>query len=471
MGAIKKIYDSTGRPLRIAGINAYGVRNRLRLREWERILREIEYTERLDREAQIRLVRGKLEDIVSFAIRNVPFYGQFSSLLDDIGRADIFEVLAKLPPIGKDEINKEPRSFLSSVPGKHFISRTSGTSGTPLDIHMDREAYVLGDALWWRRAQWAGYEKGDWIARLVGDPIIPLRVKNPKKPWIISYPDRRIYFSTYHLNKDTSVKIGELLNDRQPAFLMGYPSSLEILSTFLEETGFELRWKPKYILFSSEPMYPHMESVITRVFRSKLRGLYGSAEKVISAAQCEKGTYHLSLVDGFVEGQFGIMESKKPALVTTLANRVMPLIRYRIGDVIEAQPSLECECGRTLPAMSPVITRAYDWVITPSGRRLACGVVTLAFLHHDTRGIRQSQIVQDGPGSLKVYLVADEENFRKFAPKVKESLHEVCFGEMDIEVIRTDHVDLMSSGKSKFIVNQLRRKFEDAAADAESQNG
>ena len=471
MGAVNKIFDSSGRLLRVIGVNVYGLRNRRRFREWERILDRIEYTEKLARDDQIRLVRAELKDIISFAIRNVPFYRKFSSLLAEMDRTDIFEILEKLPPVGKEEINKEPRAFLSSVPGKHIISRTSGTTGTPLDIHMDRETYVLGDALWWRRTRWAGFESGDWIARLVGDPIIPLRVKNPKKPWIISYLDRRVYFSTYHLNKQTAVKIGELLNERQPAYLMGYPSSLEILTCFLKETGFELRWKPKYILFSSEPMHSHMESAITRVIRSELRGLYGSAEKVISAAQCEKGTYHLSLVDGIVEGQFGIMESKKPALVTTLTNRVMPLIRFRMGDVIEAQPSFECGCGRTLPAMSPVITRAYDWVITPSGRRLACGVVTLAFLHHDTRGIRQSQIVQDELGSLKVYLVADEENFRRFAPKVKESLHEVCFGELDIKVIRTDHVDLMKSGKSRFIVNKLRSKYEDAATDTEPQNG
>lgn len=471
MNAVKKIYDSCPGLLRVVGVNAYGVRNRLRLREWERILQQVEHTERLDRDAQIRLVREKLKDIISFAIRNVPFYGKFSSLLAGIDHADIFEVLEKLPPVGKEDINKEPEAFLSPSRGKHVISRTSGTTGTPLCVHMDRETFVLGDALWWRRTQWAGHEKGDWIARLVGDPIIPLRIKEPKEPWIVSHLDKRIYLSTFHLNKDAAVKIGELLNGKKPSYIMGYPSALEILSSYLEENGFESRWKPKYILFSSEPMYAQQESIIRRVFQSEIRGLYGSAEKVISAAQCEKGTYHLSLVDGYLEGQFGIMENRQPGLVTTLTNRVMPLIRYRIGDVIKAEPFLVCECGRTLPAISPVVTRPGDWVVTPSGRKISPSVIYLAFRHPGTSGIRKGQIVQEDAASIKVYVDADESTLLECGAVLKESLEKVFFGEMDVEIIRTDRIYVAQSGKSGFIVNKFRRGFQDAATDPESQNG
>ena len=471
MGALKKTYDSSPRLLRIVGVNAYGLRNRRRFREWERILEQLEYTERLKRDDQVRLVREKLKDIISYAIRNVPFYGKFSPLLAEIDDADIFKILGQLPPVGKEEINREPDAFLARGQGKHVISRTSGTTGTPLYVHMDRGTFVLGDALWWRRTRWAGYEKDDWIARLVGDPVVPLRIKEPKKPWIVSHPDKRIYLSTFHLSKDAAVRMGELLNKKKPSYIMGYPSSLEILCSYLVESGFESRWKPKNILFSSEPMYAHQERVIRRVFQSDIRGVYGSTEKVISASQCEKGTYHLSLMDGYLEGQFGIMENRQPGLVTTLTNRVMPLIRYRIGDVIKADPSLVCECGRTLPAMSPVINRQVDWVITPSGRKIAPGIVTLAFTHQDISGIRKAQIVQDDPASIKLYVDADESTLLKYGAVLKASLEKVFFGEIDVEIIRADRIDVMQSGKSKFIVNKLRRGFQDAATDAESQNG
>ena len=313
--------------MRILLINAYGLRNNARYRRWERLIDGIAYTERLDRESQIGLVRERLMDIIGFAIEKVPFYRRFSHLGKDLEPSNVFEILGEFPVIGKKDIIGEPEAFLSDAPGDYVTSKTSGTTGTPLHVHMDKHTFLLGDALWWRRTRWAGFEDGDWIARLVGDPIIPLRIAEPKKPWIVSGTDRRIYLSTFHLSRETALRMGELLNRRRPEYLMGYPSSLEILSGYLDESGFEIRWRPKNILFSSEPMYTHQEKIIQRVFGSEIRGLYGSGEKLISAAQCGEGTYHLSLVDGYLEGQFGLMENRQPGAVTTLTNRVMPLIR------------------------------------------------------------------------------------------------------------------------------------------------
>ncbi len=458
MGKLKNIYDYSPRFLRNMYINAYGIKNIFRFKKWDKLLHEIEYTETLDKEAQIDLVEKKLKDIVKFAINNVPFYTKFSSLKGDIDNKSIYNVLKELPIINKEEINKHQYAFLSKKRTKYLTSKTSGTTGTPLTVYMDRFTDLLSDALQWRRTKWAGYEKGDWIARLVGDPIIPLRIKNPKKPWIVSRFDKRVYLSTFHLSKNTSRKMGMLLNKLQPAFIMGYPSSLEILCGYLNDINFQMHWVPKKILFSSEPMYPHQEKIIRSVFRSDIRGLLASGEKTISASQCQKGTYHLSLIDGYVEGQFGIMDNKQPALLTTFSNKSMPLIRYQQGDVIETKPSSKCECGRTLPIISPVITKDEDWIITPSGRKVSPSAITWAFIHQDIKGIKKSQVVQCSRKDVKVYLNMGSDNFLKNKNILKESLNKVFFDEMNIEIIKSDQIEIKKSGKSRFVVNKLRKR-------------
>ena len=468
MDRFRKIYDSSGSALRTIYINAYGFWNNARYRRWIKLLDGIEYTERLDRDAQIGLVRERLADIVGFAIRNVPFYKRYAHLEKDLEASNIFDVLKELPIVGKEEIKSEPSAFIAEGRRDYATSRTSGTTGTPLYVHMDKYTFMLGDALWWRRTLWAGLGRKDWIARLVGDPVVPLKEKEPKKPWVVSMIDRRIYLSTFHLSRDTALSMGEFLNRKRPAFIMGYPSSLEILCSYLAESGFQAEWRPKKILFSSEPMYTHQERIIKRVFESEIRGLYGSGEKVISASQCEAGTYHLSLVDGYLEGQFGIMENRQPGAVTTLTNKVMPLIRYEIGDVIKAEPSLNCPCGRTLPAIDPVITKQEDWVITPSGRKISPSAITWAFIHQDISGIHKAQVVQEDEKSVKIYLNTDETNFRRYKEMLKESMNSVFFGEMEVEILKSDHIEVKQSGKSRFIVNKLRRGFEDATADPES---
>ena len=102
---------------------------------------------------------------------------------------------------------------------------------------MDQRSYDISNAFGRRRNLWAGYHPKDWIARLVGDPIIPLKLNKTKKPWRISWIDKRIYLSSFHLSKDNAIAYANILDRMQPRFIMGYPSSLEILSSFLYNTG------------------------------------------------------------------------------------------------------------------------------------------------------------------------------------------------------------------------------------------
>ena len=46
----------------------------------------------------------------------------------------------------------------------------------------------------------------------------------------------------------------------------------------------------------------------------------------------------------------------------------------------------------------------------------------------------------------------------KYKDILRESMDGVFFHEMNVKVVRADHVDLMESGKSRFIVNKLRQR-------------
>ena len=116
----------------------------------------------------------------------------------------------------------------------------------------------------------------------------------------------------------------------------------------------------------------------------------------------------------------------------------------------------------------PVITKQEDWVITPSGRKISPSAIVWAFIHQDIRGINKAQVVQEEAGSVKIYVNTDETNYLKYRDMLKESMNKVFFGEMDVEIIRAEQIDVKQSGKSRFIVNKLRRGFEDATADPES---
>jgi phenylacetate-coenzyme A ligase PaaK-like adenylate-forming protein len=95
----------------------------------------------------------------------------------------------------------------------------------------------------------------------------------------------------------------------------------------------------------------------------RIRDNYGSTEGFI-AWQCPACSYHINAEHVAVEivdergipvgpGQMGRI------LITTLENRLMPLVRYEIGDYAIASNDL-CSCGRTLPVLGKVIGRGIN---------------------------------------------------------------------------------------------------------------
>ena len=438
-------------------LNAYGLKNHRRVSEYNKILSEFASSEYWKTERQIDYVSRRLKIILSHAINSVPRYKYLQHLLKPLNdpENDVFSILTEFPIITRSEIISDPTSFQSKIIKSHGLikSKTSGTTGTPFTTLMDSKTFNLDKSLSLRRNLWAGYKIGDWVARLVGDPVVPLKNYNEKRPWRISWTDKRLYLSTFHLNRETARSYLDVLEKKQPAFLMGYPSSLQILAAYAIEENRKLAWRPNAIFYSSEPMYEHQRDMILRVFRAPIRGFYGSAERIISAVECEHGSYHLSMVDGYVEGQFSILPQGVPSLMTTLVNRVMPLIRFRLGDVIRLSLNKKCSCGRTLPVMEPVVTKEEDWVETPNGRRVSSSALTWAF--KDLKGIRCSQIIQVWKNKLEVHLDTDKENFKQIVPVLKKNLDKMLFGEMEIECIRNINIKITKAGKTRFVIRRI----------------
>ena len=83
-------------------------------------------------------------------------------------------------------------------------------------------------------------------------------------------------------------------------------------------------------------------------------------------------------------------------LVTNLYNRVQPLIRYEIGDVVTMSPS-PCPCGSSLPLIQSVSGRTKErfWLrVEGEYRELPC-YVFLAAMHHCLE-IADHEVVQTG---------------------------------------------------------------------------
>ena len=91
-------------------------------------------------------------------------------------------------------------------------------------------------------------------------------------------------------------------------------------------------------------------------------------------------------------------------LVTNLANRVQPIIRYQMGDRVAIEPG-PCPCGSPSPQIQ-VIGRSDDILtfLTPQGEPIHILPIAIATVAEETPGVAGCQLVQRTPLNLIVRL-------------------------------------------------------------------
>ena len=201
------------------------------------------------------------------------------------------------------------------------------------------------------------------------------------------------------------------LNEYQPTLLSAYPSALALLAE--EQNAGRLRISPLQAITAGEAMTDEYRRAIDTAFAG-LRVVQGYAASEVPglAIRCDEGSFHVN-TDWYLFEPVDERYQPVPAgttshtvLVTNLANRVQPLIRYDLGDRVEVATA-PCPCGSVLPAVT-VEGRTND-VLTfesPEGRAVRILPLALATVVEETPGVHRFQAIGAGPKTLTVRLEA-----------------------------------------------------------------
>jgi phenylacetate-coenzyme A ligase PaaK-like adenylate-forming protein len=196
------------------------------------------------------------------------------------------------------------------------------------------------------------------------------------------------------------------LNAFGPAFLAAYPSVLALLAQEQEEG--RLAIAPALAWSGGEHLAPRAAQAIRRIFGCPVMDEYGASECLSIAAACAEGWMHVNGEWVVVEGVDAKGRPAPPGelshttLVTNLANRVQPVIRFDVGDRIVACDG-GCRCGDPRPAF-----RVEGRVEPPLRLRSARGAVVrlpplaLATVVEQAVGPHRFQVAQTGPSSLSL---------------------------------------------------------------------
>ncbi len=437
-----------------AALYSLKVRNRRfgkSFQDQRRLLRENEGLSRAERDK--RQV-SDLRETLRYAYENVPYY---RSLFDQAGfRPDDLQSVAGLRslPLLEREAVRAKNAELHSInySGPKFTHRTSGTTGTTLGFTLSEEANQRHYGCVWHHYGWAGMRRGDRLATFGGHPLAhPDRQKPPF--WLYDAAENELYFSVQHISPKNAPYYVEQLLRFKPVIVRGIPSFLNLIAQFMIDKG--ISYTPRGVFTYSETLLDRQRSALKQAFNCPVYNFYSNGERAGHVLQCEHGRLHVLTETSVIEiiradGSPAAAGEVGELVITSMINRAMPLIRYRIGDTGIMSREEHCPCGRETPILENLTGRTNDFLVTGDGRRIRPVGVFMG-----TPMVKAAQFVQEEAGSVVVKIIPREGFGPADEKKVVHELEAELGQSTRYQIEIVDELPFGANGKLQHIVSKV----------------
>lgn len=414
----------------------------------DRKIREIRALHEMDHDRLREYENNRFLTITHHAYHHSAFYKKY---YDDFGvdmkGVQSIDDIGKLPIIDKNIVWNYKKDILTRPAITMFKGYTSGTSGSSLTVYRSLESIITENAYIWHFRNMHGVHRGDKLAVIRGD------LNRDQLSKFDKYTNT-LYLSSFNINKDNIYKYIKLLLAFNPKCIIGYPSSLEMLSNELSKININLNIP--IALTSSETLFGFQRAKIKNNLGADTFDWYGNAERTVAIEQCPGGAYY------FVPGYSVNEVFRENLLTTSLFNKAFPLIRYKINDVIEpggVNSQDEKEVGKIKGPASVKVDKIHgrddDYIYMPDGTKI--GRMSKVFKGIDD--VLFAQILQDQMDCIVVNIVPATQKFddREVLKRIRLLLGEQMI--IKLNLVSEDKIVKTRAGKYKLVINTLLKKY------------
>jgi phenylacetate-CoA ligase len=292
----------------------------------------------------------RLVQTVRFAGATVPYYRDlFSSIGFDPDRLIRDPgYLSEIPSLTKDIIREQGDRMLRDDHAgyRKHVCKTGGSTGPSTNIIYDQRGADWSSAVTRHARSLVGAGASRSEVHLSAEFGEPIPIKDRIREQIKCLANNRfnLTFATF-APAELDIVWQRIMRIR-PFLVHGHPSTLYQLAVQLEARGFEAVHGRAFEVFESsgEVLSAAQRELISRVFGCRVVNRYGLAEAGVVAYQVDRKGDDMTVFDPVAwpeimdvdfsaelshtgDGRVGEL------VVTTLANRMMPLVRYCTGDI------------------------------------------------------------------------------------------------------------------------------------------
>ena len=399
--------------------------------QWGRAAGDVWSGTWLDRDALEQRAHQRLCALLRFARAHVPLYQRLHRDLPPASQLSLADLpvlhksrlMADLPAslaatgLGRVQIDAflaDPARIGAPLADHYAVWTSSGSTGVPGIFVHDGDALAVYDALELLRFRglsvgplpagpFLASERYAMVAAIEGHFAGVATVERLRRAFPLLAPWVRAFSVLQPLPR-----LVEQLNRYRPTLLAAYPTVAELLAD--EQRAGRLRLSLEELWCGGESLAGATRRQLAQAFGCRVREAYGASEFLSIAWPCRHDRLHVNcdwvLLEG-VDARGRPVPAGVPShttLLTNLANRTQPLIRYDLGDSVTVLPG-PCPCGSHMPAIE--VQGRSDDVLSLAGRGGApvkLLPLALATVLEDDALVSDFQLLQSGQRHLVLRL-------------------------------------------------------------------
>lgn len=407
----------------------------------------------------------EIRSLIAYAHRHVPYYRDLFDRLglqvEDITSLAHFAQLPILEPetlIDEgDRLTSDEFSLLIPIP-----THTSGTTGRQKSLYRSsyQEAFRL--AMLWRLYDRFGYRFRDrrvsFEAPHVAHRDDPLfdhdRVEN------------NLVFNSHHLLAGQFESIIGTIREFQPRLVWGLTNLLVMLADHIVRSD-QAPIEVPLVITSGEKVFPHTLALLRKAFTGRFVDYYGNRENTIGA--WGEGDGRFTEYSEYCHLEPAKLGQPGDLVTTCLHNYAMPLIRYRVGDIVADYGFDSPAAAR--PSFTLVGGRGKDLLLSRDG--LVAPYILTPLEEAGFNKFAAVQLEQLDRDNLIVRVVPRDNYSRVEDEAVAQAIIEEGLGyRFTLSFEYCEQIPLTAAGKFRPVISDLAVSFiQDQAGDSTMRTG
>ncbi|WP_202424258.1 glycosyltransferase [Duganella levis] len=399
----------------------------------------------------------RLRLLLLYASEHVPYYRQLYARIGfDATRVQDVRDLRLLPILRKSHINDHRDDFHADDARHMKRFTTGGSSGEPLIFYLGKQRVSHDVAAKWRATRWWGVDIGDREAVLWGSPI-ELHAQDlwrARRDRVM----RSDLLPAFDLSPTRLDDYLARLQKQRPAMLFGYPSVMCLLVQHAQSRGIALdRLGIQVVFVTAERLYEDQRALLMGAFAAPVANGYGGRDAGFIAHECPEGGMHITAEDVIVEildahGEPVPTGESGAIVITHLASRDFPFIRYATGDIGTLDPK-PCPCGRGLPLLQSVEGRVTDFVVARDGTVMHG--LALIYILRDLPQVRAFKIIQETLDCTRVLLVSVDGLPPSLRLSIVTQFRARLGATVEIVIEEVTAIPAEASGKHRYVISKV----------------